>query len=104
MISNLPAEEPQFDPLAIKHTNDKHTTERSKSGVVIFDRVNLRYSSESALALNQVSFRAIPGLKIGICGRSGSGKSTLVAALFRLVDIESGTIQGLCTRLYDVLS
>ena len=94
MIADLPPEDAEFNALTTKHAN-----ESKPSGEVIFDQVSLRYSAESALALKQVSFRAMPGRRIGICGRSGSGKSTLMAALFRLVNIESGSIRGVTSTI-----
>lgn len=57
-----------------------------------FQNVNLRYSEESQLALNDVSFVINQGEKVGICGRTGSGKSSLLMAIFRACEIESGNI------------
>lgn len=94
MIADLPAEDAEYNALTTTHANDS-----KPSGEVIFEQVSLRYSAESALALKQVSFRAMPGRRIGICGRSGSGKSTVIAALFRLVNIESGSIRGVPSTL-----
>ncbi|KAJ7780147.1 P-loop containing nucleoside triphosphate hydrolase protein [Mycena maculata] len=55
-------------------------------GTVAFENVRLQYGPELPPAVNDVSFRASPGQRIGICGRSGSGKSSLLMALFRAVD------------------
>ncbi|RNA35301.1 multidrug resistance-associated 7-like [Brachionus plicatilis] len=46
--------------------------ERAK---IEFQNVNLRYTGESQLALNNVSFVINQGEKIGICGRTGSEKN-----------------------------
>jgi len=61
-------------------------------GCISFQHVCLRYRAGLPLALNDVTFETNPGEKIGIVGRTGAGKSSLFLTLFRLVDIESGTI------------
>ncbi|KAL9610623.1 MAG: hypothetical protein Q9167_004697 [Letrouitia subvulpina] len=43
-------------------------------------------------ALDGVSLSIQAGQTIGICGRTGSGKSSLVLALYRMLDLTSGTI------------
>ena len=42
--------------------------------------------------LNDVTFKALPGEKVGVVGRTGAGKSTLTMALTRIVELESGQI------------
>jgi ABC-type multidrug transport system fused ATPase/permease subunit len=44
------------------------------------------------LVLQDVSFEARPREKLAIVGRTGAGKSSLAVALFRLVEIESGSV------------
>lgn len=61
-----------------------------------FTDVVLSYNSQSdttaVYALNGVSLQIKAGEKIGICGRTGSGKSSLFMALFRGVELHSGSI------------
>jgi len=61
-------------------------------GLVEFKDVKLRYRDGLPLALDELSFSAAPGERIGIVGRTGAGKSTLTVALFRLVELEGGNI------------
>jgi ATP-binding cassette, subfamily C (CFTR/MRP), member 1 len=62
-------------------------------GRVEFQNVSMRYRPGLPLVLHNVSFSAIPGEHIGICGRTGSGKSSLMMALFRIVELDAGCIQ-----------
>lgn len=42
--------------------------------------------------IDNLSLQIKPGEKVAICGRTGSGKSSLILALFRLLDLDSGSI------------
>ncbi|OAA36504.1 ABC transporter, transmembrane domain, type 1 [Beauveria brongniartii RCEF 3172] len=65
-------------------------------GAVRFNSVTASYPPKG----NNPAFRALkdidvdikPGQKVAICGRTGSGKSSLLLTLFRLLDLESGSI------------
>lgn len=85
MIANLPTEDKDYDPLS---KSNQHLS----AGSIIFDKVNLRYTPHANLALNNLSFDIPAGKRVGVCGRTGSGKSSTLSALFRMVEIESGSI------------
>lgn len=62
-------------------------------GSLSFDNVCMRYREGLPTVLNNLSFTIPAGKRCGIVGRTGAGKSSLTAALFRLVEIESGCIR-----------
>jgi ABC-type multidrug transport system fused ATPase/permease subunit len=62
------------------------------TGDLVFDSVCLRYRKDLSLALDSVSFHLPPSTRCGVVGRTGSGKTSLTAALFRIVEVESGKI------------
>lgn len=61
-------------------------------GVIEFRDVVLKYREHLVPSLNSVSFVTRPAEKIGIVGRTGAGKSSLFNSLFRLTEINSGSI------------
>jgi ATP-binding cassette subfamily C (CFTR/MRP) protein 1 len=61
-------------------------------GRIAFRGVSVRYRRHLPLVLDHVSFETRPGEKIGVVGRTGSGKSTLTLALFRIMELEQGSI------------
>lgn len=64
-------------------------TREKFDGGIEFRHVTLRYPNAEQDALSDVSFRMVPGERVGIIGRVGSGKSTLhrlVAGLFQPTD------------------
>ncbi|KAH9173294.1 putative ATP-binding cassette transporter protein YOR1 [Lactarius sanguifluus] len=52
----------------------------------------LRYRPELPLVLKGLSMSVEGREKIGIVGRTGAGKSSIMVALFRIVELESGSI------------
>eukprot|EP01118_Nematostelium_gracile_P010718 TRINITY_DN3735_c0_g1_i1.p1 TRINITY_DN3735_c0_g1~~TRINITY_DN3735_c0_g1_i1.p1 ORF type:complete len:273 (-),score=83.66 TRINITY_DN3735_c0_g1_i1:69-791(-) len=54
--------------------------------------VHLRYREGLDLVLRGLTFDIKPKQKIGVVGRTGAGKSSLMLALFRLVEVEQGSI------------
>eukprot|EP00816_Leptocylindrus_hargravesii_P007452 CAMPEP_0196807870 /NCGR_PEP_ID=MMETSP1362-20130617/7854_1 /TAXON_ID=163516 /ORGANISM="Leptocylindrus danicus, Strain CCMP1856" /LENGTH=1401 /DNA_ID=CAMNT_0042181965 /DNA_START=94 /DNA_END=4299 /DNA_ORIENTATION=- len=63
-----------------------------KRGVLEFRDVSLRYREGLPLALDGLCFTIQSGKRCGVVGRTGAGKTSLTAALFRLVEIEGGSI------------
>jgi ABC-type multidrug transport system fused ATPase/permease subunit len=61
-------------------------------GELVFRNVSLRYRENLPLVLNNISMTVPHGSKVGIVGRTGSGKSTMLLALFRMVELASGSI------------
>ncbi|KAI1798260.1 multidrug resistance-associated ABC transporter [Ganoderma leucocontextum] len=64
-----------------------------EGGAIEFKDVEMSYRPGLPPVLKGVSFRVNPGEKIGIVGRTGAGKSSLLQALFRIVNLDSGTIE-----------
>lgn len=66
-------------------------------GAIVFDAVEMRYRPGLPLVLSGLFMRVAAGERVGIVGRTGAGKSSIVSALFRLVEVSSGsiTIDGL---------
>ena len=60
---------------------------------ISFKHVTIKYRSNLPPALSDVSFTVTSGSRVGIVGRTGSGKSTLVQSLFRILNLEDGTIE-----------
>jgi len=60
---------------------------------ISFQNVNVKYRPNLPLALNGVSFEIPSGHRVGVVGRTGSGKSTLVQTLFRILELDDGTIE-----------
>jgi ATP-binding cassette subfamily C (CFTR/MRP) protein 1 len=79
------------------------------SGYIEFKDVSLRYRANLPTVLKDMNLSVYPGEKVGICGRTGAGKSSIMTALYRLTELEKGSIEidGLDIsnmRLYDLRS
>lgn len=62
-------------------------------GSLEFRAVVLRYAPDLDPALRGLSLTVGPLERLGIAGRTGAGKSSIIAALFRLVELTSGSIK-----------
>ncbi|KAI0342903.1 ABC transporter [Trametopsis cervina] len=61
-------------------------------GRVEMNNVVLKYRPELPDVLKGLTMTVNPGEKIGIVGRTGAGKSSIMTALYRLVELTSGSI------------
>lgn len=59
----------------------------------MFDGVSLKYRPTTETVLHKLSFRVLPGEKVGVVGRTGAGKSTICLSISRIVEIFEGQIQ-----------
>ena len=83
---------PQEDVLT-NITRDKKFDSWPQSGVLDVKNVCMRYRPGLPLALRDVSFAVGAGERLAVVGKSGAGKSSLAVVLFRIVEIESGSIK-----------
>lgn len=63
-----------------------------KRGEIDFKDITLRYREGLELVLKGLSMRIQSGERVGVIGRTGAGKSSLMLALFRMVELTSGSI------------
>ena len=62
------------------------------NGFIEFQNVTFSYPDEEKKALDDVSFKIVPGERVGIVGKIGSGKTTLEKLVLGLYKPNSGTI------------
>ena len=67
-------------------------SEWPSKGIVEFKNVTMRYRESLEPSIRNLSMVIQPKMKVGIVGRTGAGKSSILQALFRLCEIEQGTI------------
>ena len=61
-------------------------------GSIAFSNIHMRYRPNMPLVLSGATFAVPAGRRVGVIGRTGSGKSSLVQCLFRLRELEKGSI------------
>ncbi|KAL4456646.1 hypothetical protein ABPG74_000753 [Tetrahymena malaccensis] len=57
-------------------------------GELVFKKVKMRYRQDLDLVFKDLSFKIIPGKRVGFVGRTGAGKSSIIQALFRITELE----------------
>lgn len=68
------------------------SNEWPEAGKIEVADLSLRYSPELPQVLKRVTFNVEPGSKVAIVGRTGAGKSSLMAAFYRFVEADGGSI------------
>ncbi|XP_058453342.1 ATP-binding cassette sub-family C member 10 [Malaya genurostris] len=61
-------------------------------GVVMFDKVFLRYREHLPHVLNGISMHISSCERIGLVGRTGAGKTSILASMLRVVPLAQGTV------------
>ena len=81
-------------PLEAAYRKAEFTPDESwpKSGVIDFKNVDFAYRPGLPNVLKNLTLHIASGEKIGICGRTGAGKSTIMSALYRLNEVNGGSI------------
>ncbi|KAI0370390.1 ABC protein [Pilatotrama ljubarskyi] len=82
----IPQEAPHEIP------ENKPPPEWPAHGAIEFKDVVMRYRPGLPSVLKGLSMQVNGGEKIGVVGRTGAGKSTLMLALFRIIELTSGSI------------
>lgn len=81
-------------PLEAVYRKAEFTPEESwpRNGVIDFKNVDFAYRPGLPNVLKNLTLHIASGEKIGICGRTGAGKSTIMSALYRLNEVNAGSI------------
>lgn len=72
--------------------NDTKNPIRIDNFDIEFKNVSFKYNENSEYVLENISFKAKQGEKIGIIGSTGCGKSTLISLIPRLYDVSEGEV------------
>ena len=82
-------------PLEAAYKRSDYTPKESwpEHGVIDFNNVYFAYRQGLPPVLKNLNLHIADGEKIGICGRTGAGKSTIMNALYRLNELNEGTIK-----------
>lgn len=74
--------------------NERQQEEDMSGGLRMTNENNtLNSSLVTPTVLHDISFAVAPGRVLGVLGRTGSGKTTLTRLLFRLYDVDAGSIR-----------
>ena len=90
----------EFRSFKVEEVNGAGVEISSKPLSLSFEDVSFSYNGADAV-LSDLSFDLKPGSILGLLGRTGSGKTTLGRLIFRLYDVNAGSIKINDTDLRD---
>ncbi|KAL6933877.1 hypothetical protein ACO0R3_001659 [Hanseniaspora guilliermondii] len=82
---------PQERPYELPDTDPK-PEQWPLNGEIVFKDCSMAYREGLPLSLKKFSLLIKPGEKVSIVGRSGAGKSTLTSCIYRLTELNEGSI------------
>jgi len=77
---------------AIQDPAQPKSIEADKRGMVEFQDVSFMYEGAEEYALEEISFKALPGQTIAFIGPTGSGKTSIFNLVPRLYDVAKGRV------------
>lgn len=72
--------------------NEPVAISKELNGKITFKNVSFTYPDTGIKAIKNMSFEVMPNETLAIIGKTGSGKSTLANLLFRMYDVDEGSI------------
>jgi ATP-binding cassette subfamily B protein len=86
--------------------NGYYTPNKDPVGHISFKNVSFSYKEDSPLVLNDISLEIRPGETVAIIGPTGCGKTTLGKMIYRLYDVNNGTVEvdGVNVKDWDIQS
>jgi len=91
----------EFRALTPEVRNEAGLEIQSHPIALTFDDVTFSYNGDDSV-LSHLSFDLKPGSVLGLLGRTGSGKTTIGRLIFRLYDVNAGSIKINSTDLRDL--
>ncbi|HDL18908.1 MAG TPA: thiol reductant ABC exporter subunit CydD [Bacteroidetes bacterium] len=75
-----------------EHSSARPVLFNLRSEEIVFDTVSYGYKSKQLNAIENLSFRILPGAKVALVGPSGAGKTTIASLLLKFIRPDCGRI------------
>ncbi|EAR88911.2 ABC transporter C family protein (macronuclear) [Tetrahymena thermophila SB210] len=93
-IEHEPSLKTQYDGQLEYKSQDEQVKKFPFEGQLVFKNVKMRYRKDLDLVFKDLSFKILPGKRVGFVGRTGAGKSSIIQALFRITELEYNQGRG----------